>query len=190
MLILWRLARWMLIFTRRIHLCLYKRLFIPLKRRWLFIVHVKFKVSESQLLAGDKHNECLSQWEAGLLCDASQASIKTTECSVLERNNASAIHQEMCLGRAEESGAGFSEDRSRELRVIWQGDVHLTNEMNRELYASCAQLVMLVRVMCFSAGIGPVLLWRIHYSSWHPWDAGVFSWDTAVMQLPGVSALE
>lgn len=87
-----------------------------------------------------------------------QASIKTIECSVLARNNASAIHQEMCLGRAEESGAGFSKDSSRELRVICQGDVHLTNEMNHELYASCAQLVMLVRVMCFSAGIGPILL--------------------------------
>lgn len=125
-----------------------------------------------------------------LVCDALQASIKTIECNVLARNNASAIHQEMCLGRAEESGAGFSEDNSRELRVIWQGDVHLTNEMNHELYASCAQLVMLVRVMCFSAGIGPILLWRIHYSSWHPWEAGVFSWDTTVMQLPGVSAPE
>ncbi len=63
-------------------------------------------MSESQLLAGDKHNECLSQWEAGLFCDASQASIKTTECGILERNNASAIHQEMCLGRAEEMEQG------------------------------------------------------------------------------------
>lgn len=187
---LWWLAPWMLVFTRWIHLCLYKWLFIPLNGGRLFIVHVKVKVSESQLLAGDKHNECLSQWEVGLLCDALNTSIKTTECSVLARNNVSAIHQEMCLGRAEESGAGFSEDCSSELRVIWQGDLHLTNEMNRELYASCAQLEMLARVMCFSAGIGPILLWRIHYSSWHTWDAGVFSWDTTVMQLPGVSALE
>jgi len=122
-------------------------------------MQVKFKVSDSQLLEGDKHNECLIQWESGLLCDALQASIKTIECSVLARNNASAIYQKMCLGRAEESGVGFSEDSSRELTVIWQGDVHLTNEMNRELYGSCAQLVMLARVMCFPAGFGPILLW-------------------------------
>lgn len=130
-------TRLLLVFTPKIHLFLCKLLFIPLKGRWLFIMHVKLKVSESHLLEGDNHTECLSQWESGLLCDALQASIKTIECSVLARNNASAIHQKMCLGRVEESGAGFSEDSSREFRVIWQGDVHLTNEMNRELYGSC-----------------------------------------------------